>query len=185
MKSAIRYLRAENKHLKSHDLARSIKLDQLPGIVHKYEPHHQKQQQSLTDSETDDNNNEYDQVTEDKQDAGDILDSTKDEIYNSNDNPLRDQVRSFATEARMLMRDVRMAGASPKLVNLSEVHRGSKWQRHKHTPDYQYQTQQSAMYTLRQRTELLQSKLKQLQLTDKQNDSIMMKEEKVMIIYKK
>ncbi|CAO3646926.1 unnamed protein product [Cunninghamella blakesleeana] len=177
LKSAIRYLRAENKHLKSHDLARSIKLEQLPGIVHKSESHQQKQKQPSTESksESDDNNNEVDQVTKD------ILDSTKDEIYNSNDNPLRDQVRTFATEARMLMKDVRMAGASPKLVNLSEEHRGGKWQRNKNTPDYQYQTQQSAMYTLKQRTELLQSKVKQLQIANNQSDLIMTKEEKATI----
>ncbi|CAO3622239.1 unnamed protein product [Cunninghamella echinulata] len=170
LKSVIRYLRAENKHLKSCDLARTIKLDQLPNIVHKHET---PQQQSTTTTNDDDNETE-----EEKKDTENELDSSKNEIYRSNGNPIRDQVRSFATEARILIRDVRMVGATPKLVNLSEVHRGGKWQRHKYTPDYQYQTQQSAMYTLKQRTETLQSKLEQLQLTNKQNDSILTKEEK-------
>ncbi|KAI9323317.1 dynein associated protein-domain-containing protein [Dichotomocladium elegans] len=114
LKAGIRYLRAENAHLKSCDLARTLQLDTLPktGVI-----------------------------------------------------SARDTIRSIATESRILLKDMRTVGASPKVVSLVDGERLGRWQSMKKTPDYQYQTQQSVLYTLKQRSEQLQSKLSHLQHT--------------------
>ncbi|OAD70351.1 hypothetical protein PHYBLDRAFT_159658 [Phycomyces blakesleeanus NRRL 1555(-)] len=66
---------------------------------------------------------------------------------------------------------MRVASASPKVVVLSADRRGGKWQSMKKTPDYQYQTQQSVIHTLKQRSEQLRSKMHQLQ-KDQDDSSI-------------
>ncbi|KAI8329056.1 dynein associated protein-domain-containing protein [Chlamydoabsidia padenii] len=119
LKSAIRYLRAENTHLKSCDLARSLQIDHFQSKEHK---------------EKDDN--------------------------------VRSQIRSYASESQALLKEIRMASASPTLVSLSPDHRNGKWQRRKHTVGYQYQTQQSVLHTLKQRSESLRAKMNKLQQDD-------------------
>lgn len=111
LKAAIRYLRAENAHLKGSDIIRSLQLQ-----------------------------NEYTQKK-----------------------PVEPQVqammRSFALETRMLVKDMRTASATPKVIQLSADRKGGKWQSEKRLPDYQYQTQQSVLYTLKQRCDQLKDKM--------------------------
>ncbi|CAO3607813.1 unnamed protein product [Mucor hiemalis] len=117
LKSAIRYLRAENAHLKGTDIIRSLQLD------------------------------------------GVGLNNRKEAI----DSQTKALLRSFALETRMLVKDVRTASATPKVVQLSSDRRGGKWQTDKRLPDYQYQTQQSVLYTLKQRCDQLKEKMVQVQ----------------------
>ncbi|GAA5813625.1 hypothetical protein MFLAVUS_007108 [Mucor flavus] len=112
LKSAIRYLRAENAHLKGTDVIRSLKLEQ-------------------------DGLNQMKQV----------------------DPQTKALIRSFALETRMLVKDMRVASASPKVIQLCADRRGGKWQSEKRLPDYQYQTQQSVLYTLKQRCDQLKEKM--------------------------
>ncbi|KAI8076966.1 dynein associated protein-domain-containing protein [Thamnidium elegans] len=112
LKSAIRYLRAENAHLKGTDVIRSLKLEQ-------------------------DSLNQMKQV----------------------DPQTKSLIRSFALETRMLVKDMRIASASPKVIQLCANRRGGKWQSEKRLPDYQYQTQQSVLYTLKQRCDQLKEKM--------------------------
>lgn len=111
LKSAIRYLRAENAHLKGSDIIRSLQL--------------------------------HDDYSQKK--------------------PIEPQVqammRSFALETRMLVKDMRTASATPKVIQLSADRKGGKWQSDKRLPDYQYQTQQSVLYTLKQRCDQLKNKM--------------------------
>lgn len=111
LKAAIRYLRAENAHLKGSDIIRSLHLQ-----------------------------DEYKQKK-----------------------PVEPQVqammRSFALETRMLVKDMRTASATPKVIQLSAERKGGKWQSDKRLPDYQYQTQQSVLYTLKQRCDQLKEKM--------------------------
>lgn len=111
LKSAIRYLRAENAHLKGSDIIRSLQL-----------------------------HDDYNQKI-----------------------PVEPQVqammRSFALETRMLVKDMRTASATPKVIQLSADRKGGKWQSEKRLPDYQYQTQQSVLYTLKQRCDQLKDKM--------------------------
>lgn len=119
LKSAIRYLRAENAHLKGTDIIRSLQLDGV-GL---------------------NNNNKQESI----------------------DSQTKSLLRSFALETRMLVKDVRTASATPKVVQLSSDRRGGKWQTDKRLPDYQYQTQQSVLYTLKQRCDQLKEKMVQVQ----------------------
>ncbi|KAI7898739.1 dynein associated protein-domain-containing protein [Cokeromyces recurvatus] len=68
---------------------------------------------------------------------------------------------SFALERRMLVKDIRTVSASLKVVQLSSHYRAGKWQSEKRLPDYQYQTQQSVLYTLKQRYNQLRHKIAQ------------------------
>jgi dynactin 1 len=114
LKSAIRYLRAENAHLKGSDIIRSLQLDEVPKPV-------------LVDPQ------------------------------------VKAMMRSFALETRMLVKDMRTASATPKVIQLSADRRGGKWHSDKRLPDYQYQTQQSVLYTLKQRCDQLKDKMAQAQ----------------------
>ena len=118
LKCAIRYLRAENAHLKGSDIMRTLDLD---------------------------NNDHY---------------HGKKETSDQNTKAL---MRSFALETRMLAKDMRTASATPKVIQLSSERRGGKWQSDKKLPDYQYQTQQSVLYTLKQRCDQLKEKMVQVQ----------------------
>lgn len=121
LKAAIRYLKAENAHLKSLDISRSLQLDELQKPI--VEPEQEKEKEFL---------------------------------------------KSMARETRVLMKDMRTASATPKVVSLDASHRGGKWQSRRKAPDYQYQTQQSVLYTLKQRSEQLRNRLYEL---DKQPSS--------------
>lgn len=70
------------------------------------------------------------------------------------------RIQSMASQTRVLLKDMRMASACPKLVELSEPASMSssnkKWQSIKKAPSYQYQAQQSVLHTLQQRTRQLQ-----------------------------
>ena len=143
LKAGIRYLRAENAHLKGCDLARSLKLDQLPTV----------------------------QVRRHEQ-----ADDSSDEEEGEKEPETRDMMRSIATETRVLLKDLRTASASPKVVALGEQRPGG-WRSMKKTPDYQYQAQQSVLYTLKQRSEQLKDKLKQLQHTDKDTGVLQVRKE--------
>ena len=140
LKAGIRYLRAENTHLKGCDLARSLKLEQLPPI----------QQASSSKLSSD-------------EDEGQESDCDDEEEKETKQPEPRDMMRSLATETRVLLKDLRTATSSPKVVALNERGASGEWQSMKKTPNYQYQTQQSVLYTLKQRSEQLKDKLKQLQ----------------------
>ncbi|KAI8984000.1 dynein associated protein-domain-containing protein [Mycotypha africana] len=81
----------------------------------------------------------------------------------------RERLNDVARETRMLLKDIRAAGASPKIVRLQHVKKDTNkmltWQSMKRSPDYQYQAQQSVLYTLRQRSLQLRSKMVDLQIT--------------------
>ncbi|KAI9256648.1 hypothetical protein BDA99DRAFT_144125 [Phascolomyces articulosus] len=117
LKSAIRYLKAENAHLKSRDLASTLKLD-----------------------------------------------TTTELLAPNNTKTAHPELRTVAIETRVLIKEMRTAGASPKVVALNADRRGGKWQSQKKTPDYQYQTQQSVLYTLKQRSDKLRHRMDELQL---------------------
>lgn len=145
LKSAIRYLRAENAHLKGTDIIRSLQLDGV-GLNN--------------------NNNKQESI----------------------DSQTKSLLRSFALETRMLVKDVRTASATPKVVQLSSDRRGGKWQTDKRLPDYQYQTQQSVLYTLKQRCDQLKEKMVQVQKDQHQQQhqhqpSLLSKTIKVNILY--
>lgn len=147
LKAGIRYLRAENAYLKSCDLTRSLNLETLPAPV---APIKEEEQQ-------DDDDNEEEENDESSNDKIDHVDT-------------RDTLRAIATESRILLKDMRRVGATPKVVSLAD-HKSGKWQSIKRTPDYQYQAQQSALYTLKQRSEQLKSKIKQLQHTNQEPET--------------
>ncbi|KAI8375957.1 dynein associated protein-domain-containing protein [Radiomyces spectabilis] len=138
LKGAIRYLRAENAHLKSCDMARTLGLDRLPDIV----------QYKATKKEDADESSEVKETEK-------LVEDTEQDV--------RDLIRSFALETRVLVKDMRAVSASPKVVQLSAASRGGKWQSMKKVPDYQYQTQQSVLYTLKQRGDQLRHKMEELQ----------------------
>lgn len=72
-----------------------------------------------------------------------------------------DRLKSIARETRVLVKDLRTASASPRIVRLSDESK-------KKSPDYQYQTQQSVLYTLKQRSVQLRNQINdQLQITTK------------------
>ncbi|CEP09589.1 hypothetical protein [Parasitella parasitica] len=111
LKSAIRYLRAENAHLKGFEIIRSLHLQDDCTPKKPVEP------------------------------------------------KVQEMMRSFALETRMLIKDMRTASATPKVVQLSADRKAGKWQSDKRLPDYQYQTQQSVLYTLKQRCDQLKDKM--------------------------
>ncbi|KAI9322335.1 hypothetical protein BX666DRAFT_604794 [Dichotomocladium elegans] len=81
--------------------------------------------------------------------------STEEQVDNS-------ALKAVALEARVLLKDMRIAGAVPKVVALDAKRRQGKWQSRKCAPDYQYQAQQSVLYTLKQRSDQLRGKLEQV-----------------------
>ncbi|CAO3591941.1 unnamed protein product [Absidia cylindrospora] len=147
LKSAIRYLRVENNHLKSCDMARHLQLDQFPVIINtdRKQQVHSAQHVAIDDGADNDSSN------------------SNNNSNNSDEANVRSQIRSYATETNALLKEIRLASTSPKLVSLSPDHRNGKWQRRKYSPDYQYQTQQSVLYTLKQRSDTLRTKMEKLQ----------------------
>ncbi|KAG1147474.1 hypothetical protein G6F37_004057 [Rhizopus arrhizus] len=137
LKSAIRYLRAENAYLKETDMLKSLNLDY----------YHSRQVPStppLTDDDTsDDDDEQVDQVA------------------------AKSMVRSVVQETRTLIKDARIASATAKVIQLSPERRGGKWQSDKKLPDYRYQMQQSVLYTLKRRCEVLKEKMKQIQTNER------------------
>ncbi|CEG82120.1 Putative Dynactin 1 [Rhizopus microsporus] len=87
----------------------------------------------------------------------------EDEEYENKEPDFKSMVRSVLQETRTLVKDVRLATATTKIVQLSPERRGGKWQRKKNLPDYQYQMQQSVLYTLKRRCESLKEKMKHIQ----------------------
>ena len=70
-------------------------------------------------------------------------------------------LRSVARDTRVLVKDMRVASASPRVIQL--VTKPSQ-QRPRQSPDYQYQTQQSVLFTLKQRSVQLRRKADDLEL---------------------
>ncbi|KAF7727233.1 hypothetical protein EC973_007846 [Apophysomyces ossiformis] len=135
LKAATRYLRAENVHLKSYDIARSLNIEELAEVG------------TL-------------KIAAEKEDVK----NSEDEATSDEDKPDKQAlIRSVALETRVLLKDVRIASASPKVVSLSTDRRGGQWQRMKNMPDYQYQAQQSVLHTLKNRSEQLRAKMERLQ----------------------
>ncbi|GAA5800673.1 hypothetical protein HPULCUR_006109 [Helicostylum pulchrum] len=75
-----------------------------------------------------------------------------------------EELRSVARETRALVKDMRVASASPRVVQLVKPTVNS-WNSNKKSPDYQYQTQQSVLYTLKQRSVQLRRKVDDLGIT--------------------
>jgi cell division protein FtsB len=74
----------------------------------------------------------------------------------------REEIKSVARETRVLVKDMRIASASPRVIQLSSLTKPNLWQTIKKSPDYQYQIQQSVLYTLKQRSEQLRRKVDDL-----------------------
>ncbi|RHZ46581.1 hypothetical protein Glove_613g13 [Diversispora epigaea] len=116
LKFAVRYLRAENSHLKGKDAMSVLNWHLQP----------------------------YRTRTAKNQSDGELL-------------------KTVAQEAKSLLKEFRIVSASPRIIDLSKSSENRKqWQPLKKTPGYQYQVQQSVLYTLQQRSIELQSKLKQI-----------------------
>ena len=77
--------------------------------------------------------------------------------------PRNEMMTDIARETRVLVKDMRIASASPRVIQLAPV--TSKWSSIKKSPNYQYQTQQSVLYTLKQRSIQLRRKVDDLQIT--------------------
>ncbi|CEJ02773.1 Putative Dynactin 1 [Rhizopus microsporus] len=135
LKCAIRFLRAENAHLKESDVLKTLHMDYTA----------RKTLLPPTPPLTDDEGDE------------------EDEEYENKEPDFKSMVRSVLQETRTLVKDVRLATATTKIVQLSPERRGGKWQRKKNLPDYQYQMQQSVLYTLKRRCESLKEKMKHIQ----------------------
>lgn len=90
------------------------------------------------------------------------LDTSK--VISTKVEPKTEELRSVARETRALVKDMRIASASPRVIQLSKASPCS-WQTIKKSPDYQYQTQQSVLYTLKQRSVQLRRKVDDLQIT--------------------
>lgn len=104
-------------------------------------------------------------------------------IVNKNNQPRNEMITDIARETRMLVKDMRMASASPRVVQLVSVTPAtatSKWSSIKKLPDYQYQTQQSVLYTLKQRSVQLKRKVDDLGITP---SSAMAHYEKVLSLF--
>ncbi|CAG8525134.1 15381_t:CDS:10 [Acaulospora morrowiae] len=72
-------------------------------------------------------------------------------------------LRNAADEAKSLLKQFRSVSSSPRIVDLTKtVENRKKWQPLNKSPEYQYQMQQSVMYTLQQRSNKLKSKIQQL-----------------------
>ncbi|GES86297.1 dynactin 1 [Rhizophagus clarus] len=133
LKFAIRYLRAENSHLKGKDALNALDWHLQP-----------RRRRALQD-----------------QSEGELL-------------------KSVASEAKSLLKDFRVVSASPRIIDLTKTLENQKqWRPLKKTPEYQYQVQQSVMYTLQQRSNELKLKLRQLGknnlLKPSKNDGIAIK----------
>ncbi|EXX79593.1 Nip100p [Rhizophagus irregularis DAOM 197198w] len=116
LKFAIRYLRAENSHLKGKDALNALDWHLQP-----------RRRRALRD-----------------QSEGELL-------------------KSVASEAKSLLKDFRTVSASPRIIDLTKTLENQKqWRPLKKTSEYQYQVQQSVMYTLQQRSNELKLKLRQL-----------------------
>lgn len=72
----------------------------------------------------------------------------------------RERLNAIGRETKLLMKDMRVASASPRVVKL-----GQQNNKKKTSLDYQYQTQQSVLYTLQQRSIQLRNKLNDIQMT--------------------
>ncbi|CAG8527533.1 5155_t:CDS:10, partial [Dentiscutata heterogama] len=81
-------------------------------------------------------------------------------IQNQNNS---EELSNIAQEAKSLLKDFRSNSSSPRVVRITKTLEDTKkWQSVKKTPIYQYQIQQSVMYTLQKRSNDLKSKLQQL-----------------------
>ncbi|CAO0794338.1 unnamed protein product [Mucor circinelloides] len=89
-------------------------------------------------------------------------------VIHARNQPKNELITDIARETRVLVKDMRVASASPRVVQLAAPTNASKWTSIKKSPDYQYQTQQSVLYTLKQRSVQLRRKVDDLQIaTDK------------------
>lgn len=150
--TTLRYIRAENEHLRSRDLLNVLKVDEviLPPV---------------TSSESSD----IDESEETIPKATMIPEDRKDRM-----------LKSVALESRTLQRDLASMSATCRVVDLkqmgvsravgdagadskaapAEPHR-PRWQSTKKLPDYQHQLQQSAMTALQKRASELADKLRE------------------------
>ncbi|CAG8551228.1 227_t:CDS:10, partial [Funneliformis mosseae] len=116
LKFAIRYLRAENSHLKGKDALNALDWHLQP-----------KRRKAFKN-----------------QDEEELM-------------------KSVALEAKSLLKDFRNVSASPRIIDITRTLENQKqWRPLKMTPEYQYQAQQSVMYTFQQRSNELKSKLQKL-----------------------
>lgn len=87
-------------------------------------------------------------------------------INHTKNQPRNELITDIARETRVLVKDMRIASASPRVVQLAAAPSNApKWSSIKKSPDYQYQTQQSVLYTLKQRSVQLRRKVDDLQIT--------------------
>lgn len=102
-------------------------------------------------------------------------------VIHAKNQPRNELITDIARETRVLVKDMRVASASPRVVQLAAPTNASKWTSIKKSPDYQYQTQQSVLYTLKQRSVQLRRKVDDLQIaTDK---SLSINHEKVIYLF--
>ncbi|CAI2184001.1 20409_t:CDS:10 [Funneliformis geosporum] len=116
LKFAIRYLRAENSHLKGKDALNALDWHLQP-----------KRRRAFKN-----------------QDEEELM-------------------KSVTLEAKSLLKDFRNVSASPRVIDITRTLENQKqWRPLKMTPEYQYQSQQSVIYTLQQRSNELKLKLQKL-----------------------
>jgi hypothetical protein len=113
----VRYLRAENAHLKSKEYMKTLNMDVLPDIP---------------------------------------------TVETSDTKSTKETLRSIALESKALIHDIRSVSATSKVVRLQPVQQG-KWRSQKANAEYQYQQQQSVLYTLQKRSFELRHKVDTMQ----------------------
>ncbi|CAO3617130.1 unnamed protein product [Cunninghamella blakesleeana] len=171
LKAAIRYLRGENAQLKSQNYSRQLELYELPPIIGsplkdaKKEKVKKANEDGVDDEESDDDKDKEIEDDDDDDDANEDKAKVN-----------RERIQTMKNQTQILLKDLRMASASPKVVQLSSTayKQNGQWQSMKTSPSYQYQQQQSALFTLQQRTKQLQKNIQAIS-NKKLNDDELVK----------
>ncbi|KAI9303761.1 dynein associated protein-domain-containing protein [Cunninghamella echinulata] len=165
LKAAIRYLRSENAQLKSQDYSRHLELYELPPIIgsplkEEEKKNKKNKKKEKENDEEDEEDEEDDEVDEDDDDD----DDDDDDEYEDETKVNKERIQTMKNQTQILLKDLRMASAAPKVVQLSPsaYKQKGQWQSMKTSPSYQYQQQQSALFTLQQRTKQLQKNIQAL-----------------------
>lgn len=94
----------------------------------------------------------------------DVLPDIPAAAANSDSGITKEALRSIALESKALIHDIRSVSAASKVVRLQPVQQG-KWRSQKSNAEYQYQQQQSVLYTLQKRSFELRHKVDTMQQT--------------------
>ncbi|CAO3626644.1 unnamed protein product [Cunninghamella echinulata] len=163
LKAAIRYLRSENAQLKSQDYSRNLGLYELPPVIGsplKEEEKKKNKENKKVEKENDDDDDEDGEEEEEEE----VDEDDDDDEYEDETKVNKERIQTMKNQTQILLKDLRMASAAPKVVQLSSsaYKQQGQWQSMKISPSYQYQQQQSALFTLQQRTKQLQKNIQAL-----------------------